>query len=72
MNIPPVLLGCTLLFWGWQSQLFLWALPMALILEGARWVNWRWALIDKDFNRVTDFTSFALVIISLYLLSQFY
>ena len=70
MNVPPVLLGCTLLFWGWQSQLFLWALPMALILEGARWVNWRWKLIDKDFNRVTDFTSFALVIISLYLLSQ--
>jgi len=70
MNIPPVLLGCTLLFWGWQSQLLLWALPMALILEGARWVNWRWALVDKDFNRVTDFTSFALVIISLYLLSQ--
>lgn len=70
MNIPPVLLGCTLLFWGWQSQLVLWALPMALILEGARWVNWRWALVDKDFNRVTDFTSFALVITSLYLLSQ--
>ncbi|BAP55266.1 transglutaminase-like enzyme, predicted cysteine protease [Thioploca ingrica] len=43
---------------------------MALILEGARWVNWRWALVDKDFNRVTDFTSFTLVIISLYLLSQ--
>ncbi len=71
MNIPPAfLLGCTLLFWGWQSQLFLWALPMALILEGARWVNWRWDLVDKDFNRVTDFTSFALVILSLYLLSQ--
>jgi transglutaminase-like putative cysteine protease len=70
MNTPPFLLGCTLLFWGWQNQLSFWALPMALILEGSRWVNWRWALIDKDFNRVTDFTSFALVIISLYLLSQ--
>jgi hypothetical protein len=70
MNTPPFLLGCTLLFWGWQNQLSLWALPMALILEGSRWVNWRWALVDKDFNRVTDFTSFALVIVSLYLLSQ--
>ena len=70
MNTPPLLFSATLLFWGWQNQLSGWALPMALILEGSRWVNWRWALVDKDFNRVTDFTAFALVIISLYLLSQ--
>ncbi len=70
MTPPPFLLGCTILFWGWQSHLFSFAVPMALILEGARWVKWRWALSDKDFNRVTDFSTLLFVIAAIYIINQ--
>jgi transglutaminase-like putative cysteine protease len=70
MTPPPFLLGCTLLFWGWQSHLLLIATPMALILEIARWINWRWALAEKDFNRVTDFTSLFFILVMIYLINQ--
>jgi len=70
MNPPPFLLGSTILFWGWQSHLFPYAVPMALILELARWIRWRWALSDKDFNRVTDFTSLSFIMATFYLASQ--
>ena len=70
MNPPPFLLGSTILFWGWQSHLFPYAVPMALILELARWIKWRWALSDKDFNRVTDFTSLSFIMATFYLASQ--
>ena len=68
MTPPPFLLGSTLIFWGWQSHLLLFALPMALILEGAAWIDWRWTFSDKDFNRVTDFTSLSLFIATIYIL----
>jgi protein-glutamine gamma-glutamyltransferase len=70
MTPPLGLLSCTLLFWGWQSHLLPFAIPMAFILEGARWVNWRWALSNKDFNRVTDLTSFSFILATLYLVIQ--
>jgi transglutaminase-like putative cysteine protease len=71
MTPPPfLLLGSTVLFWGWQSRLLLFAVPMAILLEGARWIKWRWALSDKDFNRTTDLTSLSLVIAVLYLVNQ--
>lgn len=70
MTPPPFLLSCTLLFWGWQSDLVAFAVPMALILEAARWVKWRWALSDKDFNRVTDLTSLLLIVVTIYLINQ--
>ncbi|HDN26197.1 MAG TPA: hypothetical protein ENG03_03705 [Thioploca sp.] len=70
MTPPPFLLGCTILFWGWQSHLFSFAVPMALILEGARWVKWRWALSDKDFNRVTDFSTLLFVVAAIYIINQ--
>ncbi len=67
---PPFLLGCTIIFWGWQIHLLIIAVPMAIILEAAQWVNWRWNLADKDFNRVTDWSSVALVIVAIYLFDQ--
>ncbi len=70
MTPPPLLLGSTLLFWGWQSQLLPFAILMAIILESAHWIKWRWTLSDKDFNLVVDFTSFSLIIAVIYLTTQ--
>ncbi|ALG68895.1 transglutaminase-like domain-containing protein [Beggiatoa leptomitoformis] len=67
---PPFLLGMSLLFWGWQSHLLLLAIPMALIIEGVRWVNWRWDLSDKEFNRLSDLTSFLWIGLAIYLFSR--
>ena len=46
---PPMLLGVTLLFWGWQSNLLVAGAIMGLILESARFVEVRW---DDELKRV--------------------
>ena len=51
---PPFLLGAGLLFWGWHGELLTAAIPMALVIEGARLMPWRWELEAKDFYRVAD------------------
>jgi len=67
---PPFLLGFTLLFWGWQSQLLLIALPLALLLEAARWLHWRLPLSNTEFNRLTDLTTLVSVMLAFYLFLQ--
>lgn len=57
LTLPPGLLAAALLFWGWRAEWLLLALPMALILEAAPRVNWRWALGDKELARVIDLTA---------------
>jgi transglutaminase-like putative cysteine protease len=70
MTPPPFLLGATLLFWGWQSQLLYFALVMVIILEGVHRVSWRLALSDKDFNRITDITAILLLLSLIYFFNQ--
>lgn len=70
MQPPPFLLGVTILFWGWQSQLFIIALFMASVLESIHWIKWRVVLEDKDFNRLADFNTVLLVGSIFYLFSQ--
>jgi protein-glutamine gamma-glutamyltransferase len=61
LKTPPLLLGATLLFWGWQSGLPLIGAVMGIILESARVVKVRWDLSDTDFRRILTFcTLFAL------------
>jgi hypothetical protein len=71
MTHPPLLLAAALLFWGWQSHLLAFAVPMLLILEATPWVKWRWNFADKDFRRVVDFTSVILILTLLYLFNQY-
>lgn len=52
MNTPRFILGFALLFWGWQADLFIWAAVMAVILEGSRFVSWRWEFSDTDLKRI--------------------
>lgn len=52
MKPPPLLLGAALLFWGWQSGLFLVGALLAVLLEGARVFKVRWDFSDEDFNRI--------------------
>lgn len=71
-NMPPrFLLGASLLFWGWQSHLLSFAIPMAMLLEAARSVQGRWVFSDKDFNRVADVSALLWVVSAFYLFSQY-
>ena len=64
---PPLLLALALVFWGWQTGLWPAACVMAAIVEGARFVPWRWDLARADFNRVSDLCSLILVGLVVYL-----
>ena len=57
MKPPPFLLAAALLLWGWQTGLVAFALLMAVVLESARWIEWRVDFSVKDFNRVVDLVS---------------
>ena len=36
---PPFLLGAALLFWGWQTDLIVAGVLMAIVLEGSRFAK---------------------------------
>lgn len=55
MKTPPFLLGATLLFWGWQTELLIQGAILAAILEGSRFLKIRWDLSDDDFKRIWRF-----------------
>jgi hypothetical protein len=69
MKTPPLLLGASLLFWGWQTGQLILAVVMASVLEGARFVSIRWEISDPDFNRISDFCTVILVGMIVYLLA---
>lgn len=67
MKTPPLLLGAALMFWGWQTGLWVIALLMAIILEGSRLIRLRWDLSAADFRRISDLCSILVVILLIYL-----
>lgn len=69
MSTPPLLLGATLLFWGWQTGLLPFGAGLALVLEGSRLVARRWELSRADFNRVSDLCTVVLLGMVAYLFS---
>jgi len=66
MKLATGVLAAALLLWGWHNELLLVALPLAVIIELARWVPWRWQLSDKDFQRLADVSTVALVLLAVY------
>ena len=70
MKTPPLLTGAALVFWGWHTTHLGFAVPMAILLEGARLINWRFEIEDRDFNRVADFTSVFFLVLVVYQFSN--
>ena len=64
---PPFLVGTALLLWGWQNGLIIYALLMALLLETAHWVNWRWSVTDREFNNLVDLSGVGFFIVVVYI-----
>jgi protein-glutamine gamma-glutamyltransferase len=55
MNTPPLLLGATLFFWGWQTGFLAVGIVMGVLLECPRWFRLRWELTNEDFVRIRTF-----------------
>jgi len=70
VKTPPLLLGATLLFWGWQSNLLIVGIIMAAIMESARLVRVRWDLPENDFKRIAYFCELLGLAVALYAFSQ--
>ena len=66
MKPPPLLLGATLAFWGWQTDFLIPGVAMALIVEAARFAKARWDFSDEDFTRVWTFCSLIFLAASVY------
>lgn len=67
LRTPPFLLAAALLFWGGQSGQWVVGALLAAVLEGARFVPWRWDIVEKDFRRTWDFCTFLFVAVAIYL-----
>lgn len=67
MKMPPLLLSSTLIFWGWQTGQWIFALPMALIFEASRLLLWRWDLSTADFRRISNLCMMLLLVLSVYI-----
>jgi transglutaminase-like putative cysteine protease len=69
MTLPPFFSSAILLFWGWQTGLLLFALPLAVIIKGSRHVTTKWDLSRSDFNRITDICTILLAGLAIFLLT---
>jgi len=67
---PPLLIAAGLLLWGWQNGFLAYAAAMAIALEAARGVRWRWPITDREFNHVSDLSSVVLLLIVVYVFSM--
>jgi transglutaminase-like putative cysteine protease len=63
---PPGLLGAAVLFWGWQTGLWPFALLLAPLLELARVSAWRWDISRRDVHRISDLCSVVFAGMAIY------
>ena len=55
MTIHPLMLAAAIAFWGWQTTLWVAAVPVAALVCAAFYVPLRWALTTANLARVADF-----------------
>ncbi|MGY8814439.1 MAG: transglutaminase domain-containing protein [Gammaproteobacteria bacterium] len=66
-SAPPFIIAAALLLWGWQTNFILFAIPMIIIIELARWVSWRWPISNKEFHTLSDFSGVGFFIVVIYI-----
>jgi hypothetical protein len=67
MKTPPLLLAAALIFWGWQTGLWIFAISIALILESSKFVQFRWEFSKDDIKKIANLCLVILAAFSLYL-----
>ena len=71
MKAPPLWLAAALLFWGWQTGLWHFAIPLALVIEASRCIPWRLNLARQQFNRIWDGSALAWTGTAIYLYYEY-
>lgn len=71
MNAPALWVGGALLFWGWQTGLWQFAAPLAVVVEAARWLPVRLNLGARQFNRIWDLSASSWVLACVYLYNKY-
>jgi protein-glutamine gamma-glutamyltransferase len=61
IEVAPLVLGACVLFWGWQAAQLPIAVLIAVLIESAGRVEWRWDLNEKAFQRIADVSSVLFV-----------
>ncbi len=67
MKMPVLLIGAALMFWGWQTGLWILALVMALIFEGSRLIRLRWDVSARDFKRISIGCTILFILLLIYI-----
>jgi protein-glutamine gamma-glutamyltransferase len=67
-KFPSLLLGLAILFWGWQTNFWIIAVPLALILESQPLLRWRWQLSTAELRRAGNYGLIAAGLALLYLI----
>ncbi|WP_103667979.1 transglutaminase-like domain-containing protein [Pseudanabaena sp. BC1403] len=68
MKIPNPLIIAAVLFWGWQTGFWIFAIPIAVLVLAAYWIPTRWDLTTLDFRQIATFCSVGFVGLTIYLL----
>lgn len=69
-NLKPAPFGLTLvslLVWGWQTELMLYAIVMGIVLELPYFIKWRIDFSDKDINQLADLSGLLFFIAIIYI-----
>ena len=66
MKPPRLLMGATLLFWGWQTDHLVAGAIMGALLESGPWIKARWEFTDQDFRRIWVFCALLLLAVAVY------
>lgn len=59
--IPPLYMGLSLLFWGWHTEQWLFAIPMAIAYEIHWLINSRWHFSDVNIRRAASIATVSLI-----------
>lgn len=66
MKTPPLLIGLTLLFWGYQTGMLWVGATMAVLLELSLLIKVRWNVDRGDYYRVWDFCAILFAASAIY------
>lgn len=68
--MPFLLLGSTIIFWGWQLNILPFAAAMALAVESTRFLTWKCNFSRKDFRYFSDLCSILLLGMIIYIIAS--
>jgi protein-glutamine gamma-glutamyltransferase len=67
-TFPRLLIGATLIFWGWMAELPIVGLTLAFLFEGPHWLTIRWNFGEKAYVRSWSLSVVAMIFSAFFLI----